>query len=86
MFLYVIGFSISIVIAVLAGRQLHVLGICGNSGVYSVTPEPTTPTDLGPQCYTSYHLNGVGFTRQSSGLSMRYAHKLIGYYRASLGL
>jgi len=42
--LYSAGTGLAVLVGGLAGKRLHVLGVCGNSGVYSVTPEPTTPT------------------------------------------
>ena len=64
--LYGVGALLSVVIGGLAGKRLHFLGVCGNSGVYSVTPEPTTPTDPSPAVFpvshpcVSHTSNGVG--------------------------
>ncbi len=51
--LYAAGAILSVLAAFLAARRLHSLGVFGKSGVYAVTPKPTTPT---PDNMTTQHL------------------------------
>lgn len=41
--LYGTGVVLSILAGVLAAKRLYLSGMCGKSGVYAVTPQPTTP-------------------------------------------
>ena len=44
--LYSLGVVLSISVSVSSSKKLHSLGVCGKSGVYVVTPEPSPPTPV----------------------------------------
>ena len=57
--LYSIGVILSILVGCLTVKKLHSLGVCGKSGVYSVTPQVATPPpDSTISCQPSLTLPG----------------------------